>query len=155
MSSWGGTESFEFSDQISVDIAGGAFGGGGGGGGHWDSSGNSGGGGGGLVYLIWGPGVTDSYDSPHTLTMDATSDNQWSNDGTTWSNLLSAASGGFDIAGDNGLYFGTWASNVEFGDNAATELDWYAGYASEFENGMTYDVGYLSYTYPGEDSLDF
>ncbi len=77
---------------------GGAFGGGGGGGGHWDSSGNSGGGGGGLVYLIWGPQVTDSYDSPHTLTMDATSDNQWSNDGTTWSNLLSAASGGFDVA---------------------------------------------------------
>ncbi len=76
----------------------GAFGGGGGGGGHWDSSGNAGGGGGGLVYLIWGPEVTDSYDSPHTLTMDATSDNQWSNDGTTWSNLLSSASGGFDIA---------------------------------------------------------
>ena len=77
---------------------GGAFGGGGGGGGHWDSSGNSGGGGGGLVYLIWGANVTDSYDSPHTLIMDATSDNQWSNDGTTWSNLLSAASGGFDVA---------------------------------------------------------
>jgi hypothetical protein len=77
---------------------GGAFGGGGGGGGHWDSSGNSGGGGGGLVYLIWGSDVTDSYDSPHTLTMDATSDNQWSNDGTTWSNLLTTNSGGFDIA---------------------------------------------------------
>ena len=75
-----------------------AFGGGGGGGGHWDSSGNSGGGGGGLVYLIWGPGVTDSYSSPWTLTMDASSENQWSNDGTQWSNLLSVASGGFDIA---------------------------------------------------------
>ena len=75
-----------------------AFGGGGGGGGHWDSSGNSGGGGGGLVYLIWGPGVTDSYSSPWTLTMDASSTNQWSNDGTQWSNLLTTASGGFDIA---------------------------------------------------------
>ncbi len=75
--------------------------------------------------------------------------------GMTQTSEEAAISGGFDIAGDNGLYFGTWASNVEFGDNAATELDWYAGYASEFENGMTYDVGYLSYTYPGEDSLDF
>ena len=66
-----------------------------------------------------------------------------------------AISGGFDIAGDSGLYFGTWASNVEFGDGAALELDWYAGYANELENGFSYDIGYLAYTYPGEDSLDF
>ena len=66
-----------------------------------------------------------------------------------------AISGGFDIASDSGLYFGTWASNVEFGDGAALELDWYAGYANELENGFTYDIGYLAYTYPGEDSLDF
>ena len=66
-----------------------------------------------------------------------------------------AISGGFDIAGDSGLYFGTWASNVEFGDGAALELDWYAGYANELENGFTYDIGNLAYTYPGEDSLDF
>ena len=66
-----------------------------------------------------------------------------------------AISGGFDIDGDSGLYFGTWASNVEFGDGAALELDWYAGYANELENGFTYDIGYLAYTYPGEDSLDF
>ena len=66
-----------------------------------------------------------------------------------------AISGGFDIAGESGLYFGTWASNVEFGDGAALELDWYAGYANELENGLSYDFGYLAYTYPGEDSLDF
>ena len=66
-----------------------------------------------------------------------------------------AISGGFDIAGDSGLYFGTWASNVEFGDGAALELDWYAGYANELENGFSYDIGYLAYTYPVEDSLYF
>ena len=66
-----------------------------------------------------------------------------------------AISGGFDIAGENGMYFGTWASNVEFGDGAALELDWYAGYAGETEGGISYDIGYLAYTYPGEDSLDF
>ncbi|GIR87296.1 MAG: hypothetical protein CM15mP86_07550 [Gammaproteobacteria bacterium] len=58
-----------------------------------------------------------------------------------------AISGGFDIAGESGLYFGTWASNVEFGDGAALELDWYAGYASELDNGFSYDIGYLAYTY--------
>ena len=66
-----------------------------------------------------------------------------------------AISGGFDIAGESGLYFGTWASNVEFGDGAALELDWYAGYANELDNGLSYDIGYLAFTYPGEDSLDF
>ena len=66
-----------------------------------------------------------------------------------------AISGGFDIAGENGMYFGTWASNVEFGDGAALELDWYAGYAGETKGGVSYDIGYLAYTYPGEDSLDF
>ena len=75
--------------------------------------------------------------------------------GMTQTSEETAISGGFDIANENGVYFGTWASNVEFGDNAATELDWYAGYSSELESGLTYDIGYLAYTYPGEDSLDF
>lgn len=75
--------------------------------------------------------------------------------GMTQTSEETAISGGFDISGENGLYFGTWASNVEFGDNAATELDWYAGYSNELESGVTYDVGYLAYTYPGENSLDF
>ena len=66
-----------------------------------------------------------------------------------------AISGGFDISGENGLYFGTWASNVEWGDDSALELDWYAGYSSELESGITYDIGYLAYTYPGEEDLDF
>ena len=75
--------------------------------------------------------------------------------GMTQTSEEPAISGGFDIAGDNGLYFGTWASNVEFGDGAALELDWYAGYAGETEGGLSYDIGYLAFTYPGEDSLDF
>ena len=75
--------------------------------------------------------------------------------GMTQTSEEPAISGGFDIAGENGLYFGTWASNVEFGDGAALELDWYAGYSGEIESGVSYDFGYLAYTYPGEDSLDF
>ena len=75
--------------------------------------------------------------------------------GMTQTSEEAAISGGFDIANENGIFFGTWASNVEFGDNAATELDWYAGYSNELETGLSYDIGYLSYTYPGENSLDF
>jgi uncharacterized protein (TIGR02001 family) len=75
--------------------------------------------------------------------------------GMTQTSEEAAISGGFDISSENGLYFGTWASNVEFGDNAALELDWYAGFANELDNGLSYDIGYLAYTYPGEDGLDF
>ena len=101
--------------------AGGAFGGGGGASGHWDTY-AAGGGGGGLVYLIWGPGVTDSYDSPHTLTMDATSTNQWSNDGTTWSNLLTTTSGGFDISTTQ-AFDGNTDGTAQDSDCARTSYD--------------------------------
>ena len=75
--------------------------------------------------------------------------------GMTQTSEEPAISGGFDIAGENGLYFGKWEANVEFGDGAALELDWYAGYAGATEGGLSYDIGYLAFTYPGEDSLDF
>jgi uncharacterized protein (TIGR02001 family) len=75
--------------------------------------------------------------------------------GMTQTSEEAAISGGFDISSENGLYFGTWASNVEFGDSAALELDWYTGFANELDNGLSYDFGYLSFTYPGEDALNF
>ena len=34
-----------------------------------------------------------------------------------------AISGGFDISGESGLYFGVWGSNVEYFDAATMELD--------------------------------
>jgi len=38
-----------------------------------------------------------------------------------------AVQGGFDYAMNSGLYIGTWASNVDFGDDTAAEVDFYAG----------------------------
>ena len=61
-----------------------------------------------------------------------------------------AISGGFDISGENGLYFGTWDSMSNYGDDATMELDWYAGFAGETEAGLSYDIGYLLYDFPGE-----
>ena len=76
--------------------------------------------------------------------------------GMTQSNEEPAISGGFDIAADNGLYFGTWGSSIEFGgDSAAMELDYYFGFANETESGLSYDLGFISYTYPGDDDADF
>ena len=52
--------------------------------------------------------------------VDMSSDYVWR--GMTQTSEEPAISGGFDIAGENGLYFWTWASNVEFGDGDVLEM---------------------------------
>ena len=36
-----------------------------------------------------------------------------------------AIQGGFDMAHESGFYLGTWASNVDFGNSANIEIDFY------------------------------
>ena len=71
--------------------------------------------------------------------------------GMTQSDGEAAVSGGFDISGESGAYFGVWGSNVEYDDDATMELDYYFGYAGETEGGLSYDIGYLLYDFPGAD----
>lgn len=68
-----------------------------------------------------------------------------------------AVQGGFDVSHSSGIYAGIWGSNVDFndGDEANVEIDYYLGYANEYQ-GLSYDLGVLYYTYPGADSdLDY
>ena len=62
-----------------------------------------------------------------------------------------AIQGGFDIAAENGLYFGTWASNVTF-SGASVEVDYYAGWAGDLGENTALDVGVLWYNYPEDDA---
>ena len=56
-----------------------------------------------------------------------------------------AASGGFDVSSsEHGAYVGVWGSNVDFGSETNTELDYYFGYADESARGVSFDVGYIS-----------
>lgn len=69
-----------------------------------------------------------------------------------------AISGGFDYA--NGIFYaGVWAANVDFdtASDANLEVDLYGGIASEFSNGVTWDVGVIYYAYPDTetDDIDF
>jgi uncharacterized protein (TIGR02001 family) len=59
-----------------------------------------------------------------------------------------AVQGGFDIDFGNGFYAGTWASNVQFG--GSIEIDWYGGYAGEVNDDLSYDIGYMYYSYPSD-----
>ena len=67
-----------------------------------------------------------------------------------------AISGGIDYSADNGVYVGTWVSNVSYvpGDPFSYEHDIYAGYAGEY-GAFSYDVGYLYYNYDDEAEFDF
>jgi uncharacterized protein (TIGR02001 family) len=64
-------------------------------------------------------------------------------------------SGGFDYAHPSGLYVGTWLSNqawVETGPaktNSSLEWDLYGGYSASINDDFSYNVGLISYYYPG------
>ncbi len=83
-----------------------------------------------------------------------TTDYHWR--GVTQSNQDIAIQGGFDLATDAGFYAGVWASSVDFNDSSDTnvEVDFYAGYAGEFEEGFGFDVGVVNYQYPDADNED-
>jgi uncharacterized protein (TIGR02001 family) len=64
-----------------------------------------------------------------------------------------AIQGGFDVAFDNGIYLGTWASNVNF-TGSAIELDGYGGWSGDITDGINLDLGFLYYAYPKDSDLD-
>ena len=77
--------------------------------------------------------------------------------GMTQTDGDAAINGGFDLATDNGFYFGTWSSNAGgSGADYSMELDVYLGFSGEMGNeNMSYDIGYISVIYPGDDASDF
>ncbi|WML89597.1 TorF family putative porin [Thiothrix lacustris] len=79
-----------------------------------------------------------------------TSDYIWR--GVTQTDEGAAVQAGLDYEADNGLYVGTWASNVDFPDvyNGA-EVDVYAGYKKDLKGELNFDVGAIRYMYPSED----
>ena len=74
--------------------------------------------------------------------------------GMTQTNGDISVNGGFDLSTDMGFYIGTWASNANVG-TASMELDVYLGFSGEMAENMTYNVGYISVIYPGNDAKDF
>jgi uncharacterized protein (TIGR02001 family) len=77
-----------------------------------------------------------------------------------------AIQGGFDYEVPLGkpvaLYLGVWGSNVDFNeaagvDGATIEIDYYGGLRGSIgDTGVSWDVGFIYYTYPGADSsLDY
>lgn len=82
----------------------------------------------------------------------ATSNYLWR--GVTQTDDAAAISGGIDYADDSGFYAGTWVSNVDFGDDASYELDFYLGFSGEISEDVGFDVGYIYYAYPDSAEMD-
>lgn len=67
-----------------------------------------------------------------------------------------AIQGGFDATFDSGIYAGIWASNVNFGTDASTEMDYYGGYAGTFGcSACSYKIGFIYYDYDGDPQFDY
>ena len=72
--------------------------------------------------------------------------------GISQTRLKPTLQGGVDFS-SGGLYLGAWASGIQwiqdFGGDAGYELDLYGGYKGQLSKDLGYDVGVLTYQYPG------
>jgi uncharacterized protein (TIGR02001 family) len=66
-----------------------------------------------------------------------------------------ALQAGADFAHKSGLYVGIWGSNVSWikdyvgATDGSTEIDVYGGYKGEIAKDFTFDIGVITYQYPG------
>jgi uncharacterized protein (TIGR02001 family) len=75
--------------------------------------------------------------------------------GISQSRLKPAVQGGLDFAHKNGFYAGAWGSSIKWlkdaGADASVEIDIYGGYKGSFNKDVSYDLGVLTYIYPGHN----
>lgn len=66
-----------------------------------------------------------------------------------------ALQAGVDFSHTSGFYLGAWGSNVNWikdyvgASEGSLEVDLYGGYKGEITAGLTYDIGVITYQYPG------
>lgn len=93
--------------------------------------------------------------SPHTFTGNVGLASEYLYRGIAQTRGKPALQGGFDYAHASGLYVGIWGSNITWigdavaGASAGIELDVYGGYKGSFGGDWGYDLGVLTYNYPG------
>ena len=98
------------------------------------------------------PSVSFAQDaSPLSFNIGAFTDYRYR--GISQTRLKPAIQGGVDYAFSSGVYVGAWASNIKWikdgGGDAGVEHDFYGGYKGEIQKDLTYDIGVLTYQYPG------
>lgn len=110
------------------------------------------------------PAAALAAESPdtHSLSGNLTLTSTYLYRGIDQTNGKPALQGGFDYAHASGFYAGAWGSTISWladqgpGISAPLELDIYGGYRQNFaDDDWYYDVGVLSYRYPGSYPAGF
>ncbi|MFY9329568.1 MAG: TorF family putative porin [Georgfuchsia sp.] len=68
-----------------------------------------------------------------------------------------AIQGGFDVSHSSGFHAGVWGSSITWvsdtwGGSYPTEIDVYGGYGGSISDDLGYDLGLITYNYPGTGS---
>lgn len=93
----------------------------------------------------------ESEDGQHSTSASVALSSDYAWRGYSQTKDEAAISGSFDYSHSSGIYAGTWASNIDYGDDASVEIDLFVGYGNEIgDSGVAYDLGFLRYVYPGE-----
>jgi len=93
--------------------------------------------------------------SPHTFTGNLTLASEYLYRGIAQTRGKPALQGGFDYAHSSGFYLGTWGSNISWisdavaGASSSLEVDVYGGYKGTISGDWGFDLGALTYIYPG------
>lgn len=89
--------------------------------------------------------------APYTLTANVGITSDYVFRGISQTFRAPAVQGGFDFVHSNGLFLGTWASNVSATQftNANMEWDLYGGYNGSINDDLGYTVGLITVYYPG------
>jgi len=98
--------------------------------------------------------AADAPASPHTFTGNVTLATEYLYRGIAQTAGDPALQGGFDYAHASGFYAGVWGSNISWLENASVksaslEVDIYGGYKGAITDDIGFDVGVLTYNYPG------
>lgn len=98
-------------------------------------------------------GAVHAEEATYDLSFNASATTDYRYRGISQSRLAPALQGGADFTHKaTGLYVGTWLSTIKWAKDAGgggeAEIDVYAGKRGDIADGVSYDVGVLSYVYP-------
>lgn len=105
-----------------------------------------------LTGLMGVPTAVIAAESPHSFSGNINLTSDYLFRGVSQTTNKPAIQGGFDYEHASGFHIGTWASNVDWvttKDNNSMEIDLYAGFTGALPGDLGYDVGVITYYYPG------
>ena len=71
--------------------------------------------------------------------------------GATQSDGKPVLQGSIGLTTEKGFYANAWGSQVDYNDDTTAEIDLTVGFSNDINDKISYDVGYIRYSYTGDD----